>query len=57
MYKLGPIRPLSGTSVSIQRLTDNVWIPFDEDNIDYQKYLEWVAKGNTPLPPDEPPTE
>ena len=23
-------------------------IPFDPDNTDYQKYLEWVAAGNTP---------
>jgi hypothetical protein len=22
-------------------------IPFDEENTDYQKYLEWVAEGNT----------
>jgi len=23
-------------------------IPFDPANTDYQEYLEWVAKGNTP---------
>jgi hypothetical protein len=23
------------------------FIPFDEANIEYQKYLEWVAEGNT----------
>ena len=23
-------------------------IPFAEDNIDYQEYLEWVAEGNKP---------
>ncbi len=23
-------------------------IPFDEKNTDYQAYLAWVAKGNTP---------
>ena len=22
-------------------------IPMDEDNTDYQEYLEWVAEGNT----------
>ena len=27
-------------------------IPFDPDNTDYQKYLEWVAEGNTPDPAD-----
>jgi len=30
------------------------WIPFDPDNTDYQKYLEWLAEGNEPLPADEP---
>ena len=29
------------------------WIPFDDENIDYQEYLEWVAKGNTTDPSDE----
>ena len=23
-------------------------IPFNEANTDYQEYLKWVAKGNTP---------
>ena len=27
---------------------DNRSIPKDELNTDYQKYLEWVAEGNTP---------
>ena len=27
-------------------------IPKDLDNTDYQKYLEWVAEGNEPLPAD-----
>ena len=28
-------------------------IPFNLDNTDYQKYLEWLAEGNEPLPADE----
>ena len=38
------------TSKSILKAKPNnirVQIPFDEDNTDYQKYLEWVAEGNT----------
>jgi len=37
----------------IKRLADNAFIPLDPANTDYQKYLEWVAAGNTPLPADE----
>ena len=36
---------------AVQRTTDNgtiTSIPFDEANTDYQEYLEWVSKGNTP---------
>ena len=38
---------------SILRLPDHAVIPFVEDNTDYQKYLEWLAEGNTPEPADE----
>ena len=53
MYK--QIKLLDGTIVSdqIKRVQDNATIPFNIDNIDYQAYLKWVAKGNTPLPADE----
>ena len=39
------------TSITI--VGQNISIPFDPDNTDYQKYLEWVAEGNTPQPADE----
>ena len=32
----------------IKRISDGAFIPKDESNTDYQKYLEWVAEGNTP---------
>ena len=46
MYKITQSRGLQILS------KDNVdgsitFIPFDEANIEYQKYLEWVAEGNT----------
>jgi hypothetical protein len=52
MYKL--IKdPIRNETVCIQRLSDNAFIPFAEDNTDYAEYLAWLAKGNTPLPADE----
>ena len=45
MYKLNQ-------TGSITRLSDNVSIPNDADNMDYAQYLEWVSEGNTPDPAD-----
>jgi len=54
MYK--QIKPMfEGAEVTtVQRLSDNAFIPFAPDNTDYQEYLKWVAEGNEPAPPDEP---
>lgn len=40
---------------TIQRLSDNAFIPTDPLNRDYQEYLDWVAQGNEPEPYVEPP--
>lgn len=50
MYKL--YKDPEGKISAIQK-GDSMWIPMIEDNVDYQKYLEWVAEGNTPEPADE----
>jgi hypothetical protein len=31
----------------------STFIPLVEDNMDYQDYLKWVSKGNTPEPADD----
>jgi len=49
---------LTQSETTVQRLSDNVFIPFDGGNRDYQEYLEWLSEGNTPepyIPPPPPP--
>ena len=46
---------LTKTSI-VRRLIDGAFIPAEPSNADYQKYLAWVAGGNTPDPVD-PPTQ
>ena len=50
MYKL--FNTISNNECVI-RLSDNVYIPFDPANTDYQAYLKWLEEGNKPLPADE----
>ena len=52
MYQLYK-HPLTGEVISVRNLDTDSSIPFDPANTDYQKYLEWVAEGNTPEPADE----
>ena len=40
------------TAVTI--VGQNISIPFDPANTDYQAYLKWLEEGNTPLPADDP---
>ena len=51
IYKL--FKNIDGVEVCILRKIDGsvLSIPFDEENIDYQEYLEW-AKTNTAEPAD-----
>ena len=46
-----------GEVCAVTILGEQVSIPFDPANTDYQEYLKWLAEGNTPLPADDPPTE
>ena len=42
-----------GNVCAVGIVGQNISIPFDPANTDYQAYLAWCAEGNTPLPADE----
>jgi len=53
-YKLLQIGSVKNVILTSEDGSSNLFIPFSEDNTDYQAYLKWLAEGNTPLPADEP---
>jgi hypothetical protein len=42
-----------GEPCAVTIIGQNISIPFDPANTDYQEYLAWLSCGNVPLPPDE----
>ena len=50
-YKLQ--KDYTNETCAITIVGENISIPLDPANTDYQKYLEWLAEGNTPEPADE----
>jgi hypothetical protein len=43
---------IKGQPCAVTIVGQNISIPFDPANTDYQEYLKWVALGNQPLPAD-----
>jgi hypothetical protein len=45
MYKLLQNSPIFGAAKTVQRLSDNAFIPFDPANTDYQQFKKDVLAG------------
>ena len=52
MYKLLQQNEF-GKTTTVQRLTDNAFIPFDPANTDYQAFLKYQAEGGKVYGADE----
>jgi len=46
-YKLYNVINTGGETHNYVIKNGSSFIPFKEENADYQEYLEWVAEGNT----------
>jgi hypothetical protein len=44
---------IRGDEIAVTIVGQNISIPMNPDNTDYQAYLKWIAEGNTPLPANE----
>ena len=58
IYKLTPKNKETGESEGVLKFTPDGFclsIPFAKGNTDYAEYLQWIAEGNTPEPPDPRP--
>jgi len=51
-YKLQ--KDWTGAVCAVTIVGQNISIPFDPANTDYQAYLAWLAEGNVPTPAEEP---
>ena len=51
-YKLINQSITNRQDVVVKRLSDSAFIPFDDNNMDYVEYKEWLAAGNTPAAAD-----
>lgn len=52
MYKLQK-SPRTNEICAVTIVGQNISIPINPDNTDYQAYLKWLDEGNEPLPADE----
>ena len=55
-YKMYKLINVDGKLACIEKVVDgqSIIMPINPANTDYQEYLKWLAKGNTPLPADTP---
>ena len=42
-----------GSANSVQRISDNAFIPFDPANTDAVEFAKWLQAGNKPEPAEE----